>query len=282
MSSAQSTGLGSKKTTTIDDLPAEIITLIYEHLDTASSITALSSTCNKYHIVWLFNAASISSAAIYDNIPCFSLALELQEVQEKVRGVDFTTSPPPTARLRTIQQKARDKVGRYQTEGYRGISLSNGDYNTTIVRTQTLLSIAKKASHVGAMYTKGLLPNADLTNMAIGMSCEDFLSAFYRVWILATLRLGETIREQLESIEDEELDNMMAVIPGLAIDCSTSEKIYLGIGHPGILPETTYPRITFPNSNCPFNPDWLKAMLEISECHGGSAGMFFKDIVRGY
>ena len=283
MSSAQSTSLQSKKPTTIEDLPFELITSIYKHLDTPSSISALSSTCHKHHVVWQSNAASISSAAIYDNIPCFSLALELLEIQEKVQCVDFTTFPPPTERLQEIQQEARDTVERYQTKGYRELSLSNGDYNTTIVRTQQILSIAKKASHVSEMYTKGLFPNADLTNLAPGMSCEDFLSAFYRVWILATLRSDETIRERVESTENEELKYMMAVIPALVIDCSNSEKIYLGIGYSGLLPEIPWPRITFSeNGNCPLNPDWSKAMLEISECHGNTAGMLFKYMLIRY
>lgn len=58
------------------DLPSEIITSVYKQMDKPSSIAALSSTCHRYHIIWRSKAAFISRAAIYDNIPSFSLALE--------------------------------------------------------------------------------------------------------------------------------------------------------------------------------------------------------------
>lgn len=163
--------------------------------------------------------------------------------------------------------------------------MSNDDYSTTIVRTQALVSIAEKASHISGMYTKGLFPNAFLTPHAIGMSCENFLSAFYRVWILATLRLGETIKERVESTENEELKDMMAVVPSLVIDCANHEKIYLGIGHQEIVPEVVYPRIFYlenrPNFNCQLTSDWAKAMLEIIEAHGAPAGMVMANELRG-
>ena len=144
--------------------------------------------------------------------------------------------------------------------------MSNDDYNTTIVRNQALVPIAEKASHIIEMYTKGLFPNAVLTPHAVGVSCENFLSAFYRVWILATLRLGENIRERVQSTEYDELNDMMAVVPSLVIDCSNNEKVYLGIGDLGIVPETVYPKIFI----------WKKAKVqyplefELGEGHAGN------------
>ena len=269
------------------DLPSEIITSIYKHLDTPSSITALSSTCHKHHIIWKTNAASISRAVIYDNFPNFSLALELLENQEKVQGIDFTTAVPPTGRLQEIQQEARDAVSRYQTEGYRGVSLSNGDYTTTLVRNQALISIAEKAGRVGESYTQGFYPNANLSELNKGMSCESFISAFYRIWILATLRSGEAMKERVKSIESGELKHMMALVPSLVIDCSDSEMIHLGIGHGSLTSSMEYTMIkdgelvVIPRVKPKIVPSWATAMLVISEAHGGWAGRIMANELRG-
>ena len=271
MSSAQSPISSSEKITTITDLPPELVTSIYKHMDNPSSVTTFNSTSRKHHLIWQSNAASISSTAIYDNIPSFSLALELLEIQEKVRGVDFTTSHPPTERLREIQQEARDVVLKYQTEGYRGVSLSNGDYNATLVQNQALVSIAKKASHVGGLHTKGLLPNAVLSPQDTKMSCENVIAAFYRVWTLATLRLGQAIQERVDSIDRDDLKDMMVVVQSLVVDCSDEDKVYLGMAQPGIMP----------GSGCQLDASWMKAILEISQAYGGAAGLIMTNEMRG-
>lgn len=125
--SPQAPHFQSKKTKTITDLPPELITSIYKHLDKPSSIAALSSTCRKNYLIWQSDAASISSAVIYDNISSFSTALELLYVQEKTRDLDFTANPPSTDRLLEIQQEARNAVLRDEKGGYRGASLSGGE-----------------------------------------------------------------------------------------------------------------------------------------------------------
>lgn len=72
MSSPQAAVPLPRNPTTIADLPPELITSIYKHLDKPSSITALNSTCRKHYLTWQLNAASISSAVIYDKISGFS------------------------------------------------------------------------------------------------------------------------------------------------------------------------------------------------------------------
>ena len=264
MSSVQSLNIPSKKSTKTTDLPPELITSIYKHLDKPSSITALDSTCRKHYLIWQLNPAYISSAVIYDKISSFPLALELLNVQEKVRIVDFTTYPPPTDHLLASQQEARDAVLKDGKGAYRGASLNSDDYSTILTRTRALVSNAKKADHVAKLHTWGVCPKGIVSpEYARGLSCENFTSAFYGVWILTALGLGKAMDERLDSIIGDELRNMMAVVPFLVRDCLDNDKLYLGASHR--LKVKCIGRVSGmkPNSRCQFDADWVKAFLRI-------------------
>ncbi|CAF9937433.1 MAG: hypothetical protein ALECFALPRED_007249 [Alectoria fallacina] len=196
MSSPQAPFLSIKNQSAITDLPPELITSIYKHLDKPSSIIALNSTCRGHYLIWQSNAASISSAVIYDKIPSFSTALELLYVQENIRSVHFTTNPPPTNHLFEIQQEARGAVSRDQKGGYRGSSLSDKDHRTILVRNKTLISNAKNANHVNKLHDWGLFPNGILAQEMRNdwwLSYEKSIPAFYLVWMLTTLGLGKAM-----------------------------------------------------------------------------------------
>ena len=224
--------------TTFTDLPPEIITNIYKNLDSPSSITALNSTSRQNYFIWKLNPTSISSAVIYNRISNFSTALELLYLQEKIRNVDFTSDRPPTDRLSEIQQEARDELSRDGKGGYQGASLNNGEYSTLLARNQALISNAKKAEHIGRVYTslppEWMPPSDPCTDRH--KKHENFILAYYRVWILATLGDEETIDERLKSIAEDEADSMTEVMAVLLDDLPEVDRVYLGV-----LPPTTGP-----------------------------------------
>ena len=266
MSSAQSPKSLSNKPTTITDLPPELITSIYKHLDRPSSITALNSTCRRHYLVWQLNSASISSAVIYDKISRFPLALELLNVQEKVRMVDFTAYPPPTDHLLALQQEARDAVLEDEKGAYRGASLNNEDYSTILTRTRALVSNAKKADHVAKLHIWGVCANGILSpKHGSRLSCGNFTSAFYGVWILTTLGSGKAMDERLDLINGDELGNMMPVVRFLVRDCPDNVKIYLGVSHRVKVKCIGRASGMKAKSKCQFDADWVKAFLRISE-----------------
>lgn len=266
MSSSQTPISPSGKSTTITDLPPELITSIYKHLDQTSSISAFNSTCRKFHQIWQFDATSISSAVIYDRIPGFSTALELVHVQHKIW---MSSSPPSTDRLIEIQQGAREAVLRDQNGGYRGATLSDGLHSTTLVANIFFRSFANKAYQAYKVYKWGIFPDGVVEPMYGGsLSLEDFTSAFYRLWILMKLvscedkRLRcEAMLERLRSIEGKDLEDMWTVVRWLVEDCPDNDRIYLGVSVPLNKEDRDF-------GMCYMHAVWAVALRAICEAHG--------------
>ena len=241
--------------TTITDLPLEIITNIYKHLDGPSSIAALNSTSSQMNLIWKFSTTSISSAVIYNKISNFSTALELLYLQEKIRNVDF-----PSDRLSEIQQEARDALSRDEKRGYLGASLNNGEYSTILARNQALISNAKIAEHIGreCMSRVSRWTTETGERMDRRKRHEEFILAYYSIWILATLRSEEAMEERLKSITGTLVFQMAVVRMVLRYDLPENERVYLGASRP-----TT----GFQGGNhwCTFEPSWEKALRLVSE-----------------
>ena len=244
--------------TRFTDLPPEIITNIYKNLDSPSSITALNSTSRQNYFIWKLNPTSISSAVIYNRFSSFSTALELLYLQEKILNVDFTSDRPPTDRLSEIQQEARDALSRDGKSGYQGASLNNGEYSTLLARNQALISNAKKAEHVCRVFIP--LESKWITESG---GCpderklhENFILAYYRVWILATLRDEETMDERLKSIAEDEADYMTDVMGVLCDDLPEIDRVYLGVS-----PPTT--GLHGGNEFWTFEASWQKALIRL-------------------
>ncbi|KAF6241912.1 hypothetical protein HO173_000624 [Letharia columbiana] len=272
MSSPQAAVPLPRNPTTIADLPPELITSIYKHLDKPSSITALNSTCRKHYLIWQLNAASISSAVIYDRISGISTAMELLDIQDRIRGVDLSIRNPATGRVLEIQQEARDAVLRDQKSGYRGAAYSNGDYRAILVRNKALISNAKKADHAGTLSTRGASPDRIVSpDDARVPPREEFISAFYRVWMFATLYLGEAMRARLGSMEVTQLEDMMAVVQFLVYDCPVDDKVYLGVSRRWKPRPIEFGYGTEPDK-CNFDWGWMGAFFSISGAYGGLAG----------
>ena len=244
----------------ITDLPLEIITNIYKNLDGPSSITALNSTSSQMNLIWKFSTSSISSAVIYKKISNFSTALELFYLQEKIRNVDFSSKRPPTDRLSEIQQEARDALSRDEKAGYLGASLNNGEYSTILARNQALISNAKKAEHVGRLCTSHVSQWTTETGERTDRRKlhEDFILAYYGIWILATLRSEEAMKERLKSITGHLVDNMAVVMMILADNLPENERFYLGISRPTTGLHGGY-------YMCTFEASWAKAHCKVSE-----------------
>ena len=243
--------------TTITNLPPEIVTNIYKNLDDPSSITALNSSSSQTNLIWKLNPTSISSAVIYNKISNFSTALELLYLQEMIRNVDFTSDHPPTDRLSEIQQEARDALSRDETGGYLGASLNNGEYSIILARNQVLISNAKKAEHIGRVCTSCVSRWATETGGRTDRRKlhEDFILAYYSIWILATLRAEEAMEARLKTITGTLVDHMAVVMMIMVVKLPENERSYLGVSDPGL--RGGY-------HMCTFETSWEKALRKVS------------------
>ena len=61
---------------------------------------------------------------------------------------------------------------------------------------------------------------------------EDFILAYYSIWILATLRSEEAMEERLKSITGDLVDNMAIVVTFLLDDLPDNDRLYLGVSRP--------------------------------------------------
>ena len=225
--------------TTFTDLPLEIITNIYMNLDDPSSITALNSTSRQNNLIWKFSTRSISRAVMYNSISNFSTVLELLYLRENIRNVDFTnicnvdftSDHAPTDRLLEIQQEAWNALSRDEKGSYLGVSLNNGGYSTVLARNQALISNAKKAEHIARLCTSRM--SQGTTEIGERMDKrklhEDFILAYYSIWILETLRTEKAMEERLQSMTETLTDHMAVVRTVLLNDLSEDERVSLGV-----------------------------------------------------
>lgn len=102
----------NKEPKTIADLPSEMILRIYRYLDGPSEIIALNSTSRLYYWIWRMNAGSICGAVIPRSIDCYIGALELFEIEERVKQVQAILLPRCEflKRTRIALRGARDAV----------------------------------------------------------------------------------------------------------------------------------------------------------------------------
>ena len=72
--------------TSLTDLPPELLIHILKSSDSFADVTSLSSISRKMFIVWKTNIDVISNAILARNVLCFDQARELIDAQEKVEG----------------------------------------------------------------------------------------------------------------------------------------------------------------------------------------------------
>ena len=74
--------------TSLRDLPAELLVQVYESLDNVKDITALNLVTHQFYDLWLSNTLSISDAVFSRTIKSYHHARELVKLQQKVLKQD--------------------------------------------------------------------------------------------------------------------------------------------------------------------------------------------------
>ena len=87
---------------------------------------------------------------------------------------------------------------------------------------------------------------------------QDFILAYYSIWILATLRSEEAMEERLKSITGTLLDHMAVVMTILVDDRLENKRVYLGVSRP-----TT--GLQGGHHICTFEASWGKAFRKVIE-----------------
>lgn len=225
----------NKESKTLTRLPPEIILQIYGHFDSPSEITALNSTSRMYNWIWRMNAGSISSAVLSRSVRCYKSALELFEVQERVKQIHCIILPQSTIlkRVRVAQNQARDVIlQRRRNDCCEHIS-SDVLYRGALYRNNGLLSAARDAS-----YLLGLIENRvvrrggtslDDFDRQIKLPSQDIIVAYHELIILIRLRLLEAMQARLKTMCKEKIRKMLYVATYIVCDCPDKDKIRLGI-----------------------------------------------------
>ena len=225
----------NKEPKAITDLPSEMILRIFRHLDGPSEIIALNSTSRMYYWIWRMNAASISSAVLSRSINCYNSALEVFEVEERVKQIHciILSQCAILKHVRAAQREAQDVVKRgRRNDRWHHIS-SDALYRAVLFRNGRLLSAAKDASHVlglvenGVVYSGGT--SLDSSDHEVPPSNQDIITAYHELIILIRLRSLKAMKDRLKTICKGKIQNMSYVATYLVCNCPDKDKILLSI-----------------------------------------------------
>lgn len=225
----------NKEPTTITDLPAEIKLQIYRYLDSSLEITAMNSTSRMLNWIWRINAASISSAVLSRSIEYYGSALELFEVEERVKQIHCIILPQSAVlkRVRVAQKQARDIVRQGCRNNRCDHTSSDVLYRGVLYRNDQLLSAAKDASYVlglienRVVYSGGSSP--DDFDSQIARPSQTTIVAYHQLIILIRLRLLEAMQARLKTMGKKEIRRMLHVATYFVYHCPDKDKIRLGI-----------------------------------------------------
>ena len=219
------------------DLPSEMILRIYRYLDSSLEITALSSTSRMYYWIWRMNTASISGAVLSRSIDCYNSALELFEVEERVKQIFCIVNSRDATlkRVRVAQKEAREVVQQGRRNNLWDHISSDALYRGILYRNGWLLSAAKDASHLlglienKVVYVGGSSP--DGFDRQAAPSSQDIIIVYYELMILIRLRYLEAMEDRLKTMCKRKVRKMLYVATYLVCDCPDKDKIRLHISY---------------------------------------------------
>lgn len=218
----------------ISDLPPEMILRVYMQLDGPSEITSLNKTSRVYYWIWRMNAASISGAVL-QHIECYNSALELFEVEERIKQIHCIILPEFAVRkrLRIAQRQAREVVQQPRRNEHRDHISINTFYGGVLYRNERLVSAAKDASHLlelieGRVIYSGGTAQDDFDRLAAS-SRNDIITAYHELVILRRLKLPKAMEDRLKSMCKQVVRNMLHVAKYLVCYCPDNDKIRLGV-----------------------------------------------------
>ncbi len=181
------------------------------------------------------NAASISSAVLSRTIECYNSALELFEVEERVKQIHCIRLPQSAAlqRMRVAQIQARDVV----LQGRRNDSCdhisSDTLYREVLNRNTRLLCAARDASYLLKLIENKVVyiggTSQDDFDRQVAPPKQDIIIAYHEVMILLSLRFLEAMKARLQYMGKEKIRKMLYVATYLVCNCPDKDKIRLGI-----------------------------------------------------
>ena len=224
-----------KEPTTIRDIPPEIILQIYRHLPSPSAITALNRTSRMYNWIWRINAPSISAAVLRRGISCYDSALELFEVEERVKQIHclVLSHYAVLKRVRVAQQQAREAVRQGRRKDRCEHTSSDMLYDGVLYRNRQMLSAARNASCLLRLIENKVVfrggPPLENIDGQIAPPSRDIIVAYYEIMILMRLRLLKAMNARLKTMCKEKIRKMLYVATYIVCHCPDKDKIRMGI-----------------------------------------------------
>ena len=224
-----------KEPKSINDLPSEMILRIYRYLDGPSEIIALNGTSRLYYWIWRMNAASICGAVIPRSIDCYISALELFEVEERVKQIQSITLPLCIflKRTRIAQREAREAVKQARRRDHWHHISTDGLYQGVLYRNGRLLSAAKQASYVLDLMERKVIHSGgtsfDGSAGHVTPSGQNVIIAYLELVILQRLGKSQAMEDRLKNMCKRKIREMLYVATYLACHCPDKHKIRVGI-----------------------------------------------------
>ena len=225
----------NKEPRSITDLPSEMILRIYRYLDGPSEIIALNRTSRLYYWIWRMNAASISGAVIPRSIDCYISALELFEVEERVKQIQSILLPRCTflKRTRIAQREARDAAKRTRRKDHWHNISNDGLYQGVLYRNGRLLSAARHASYVLDLIEKKVVYSGGTSFDGLAghvtPSGQNIIIAYHELLILQRLGTPRVMEYRLKTMSKRKIREMFYVATYLVCHCPDKHKIRVGI-----------------------------------------------------
>ena len=181
------------------------------------------------------NAASITGAVVPRSIDCYISALELFEVEERVKQIQFIMLSRCIflKRTRIAQREARDAVKQARRkEHWHNIS-NDGLYQGVLYRSGRLLSAAKNASHMLDFIEKKVVYSggASFDGLAghVSPSGQNIIIAYHELVILQRLGIPKAMEDRLKTMSKQKIREMLYVATYLVCHCPDKLKIRVGI-----------------------------------------------------
>ena len=181
------------------------------------------------------NAASICSAIIPRRIDGYSGALELFEVEERVKQVQsiILSQSAFLKRTRIAQREARDAVKQAPRKDYWHHISNDGLYQGVLYRNGKLLSAARNASNVLDLIEKKIVYSGGTSFDGLGghvaPSRQNIIIAYHELVILSRLSMLGAMEDRLETMSKRKIREMLYVATYLLCHCPDKHKILVGI-----------------------------------------------------
>ena len=191
-----------------------------------------------YYWIWRLNAASISGTILSRSIDCYKSALELFEVEERVKQIHCISGvilPQFTVlkRVRVAQREAREVVQQGRRNDRWDHISSDALYRGVLYRNGRLLSMAMDASHLLGLIENKVVHDGGTSQVGFDRqltpSSQDIIIAYHELIILARLRSLKAMKDRLQAMCKQKIRKMLYVATYIVCDCPDEDKIRLGI-----------------------------------------------------